>query len=87
MRPEVSEQTNEELILAFLIDSGEEFTSGEVLSDKLGFRRTAGDPSAATIAIFTHRAREVDVQAAVKWIDGIESTRAPTRLIRIEEGE
>jgi BirA family biotin operon repressor/biotin-[acetyl-CoA-carboxylase] ligase len=35
------EQTNEELILAFLADGGEEYTSGEALSDKLGLSRTA----------------------------------------------
>jgi BirA family transcriptional regulator, biotin operon repressor / biotin---[acetyl-CoA-carboxylase] ligase len=35
------EQTNEELILAFLADGGEDFTSGEALSDKLGLSRTA----------------------------------------------
>ncbi len=35
------EQSNEELILAFLADGGEEFTSGEALSDKLGLSRTA----------------------------------------------
>ena len=41
MQPEAPEQTNEELILAFLADGGEEFTSGEALSDKLGLSRTA----------------------------------------------
>ena len=34
-------QTHEEMILAFLADGGEEFTSGEALSDKLGLSRTA----------------------------------------------
>jgi BirA family biotin operon repressor/biotin-[acetyl-CoA-carboxylase] ligase len=38
---DASEQTNEELILSFLADGGEEFTSGEVLSGKLGLSRTA----------------------------------------------
>ncbi|MFZ5468340.1 MAG: biotin--[acetyl-CoA-carboxylase] ligase [Myxococcota bacterium] len=38
---EAQEQTNEELILSFLADSGEEFTSGEALSDKLGLSRAA----------------------------------------------
>jgi BirA family biotin operon repressor/biotin-[acetyl-CoA-carboxylase] ligase len=35
------EQSNEELVLAFLADGGEEYTSGEALSDKLGLSRTA----------------------------------------------
>jgi BirA family transcriptional regulator, biotin operon repressor / biotin---[acetyl-CoA-carboxylase] ligase len=35
------EQTQEELVLAFLVDSGDDFTSGEALSDKLGLSRTA----------------------------------------------
>jgi BirA family transcriptional regulator, biotin operon repressor / biotin---[acetyl-CoA-carboxylase] ligase len=39
--PETSEQTQEELILGFLADSGEDFTSGEALSSKLGLSRTA----------------------------------------------
>ncbi|MFL5345435.1 MAG: homoserine dehydrogenase [Hyalangium sp.] len=40
----------------------------------------------ATIVVFTHGARERDVQAAVQWIDALRSTRAPTQVIRIEEG-
>jgi BirA family transcriptional regulator, biotin operon repressor / biotin---[acetyl-CoA-carboxylase] ligase len=38
---ETSEQTQEELILGFLADGGEDFTSGEALSSKLGLSRTA----------------------------------------------
>jgi BirA family biotin operon repressor/biotin-[acetyl-CoA-carboxylase] ligase len=38
---ETVEQTNEELILAFLADGGEDFTSGEALSGKLGLSRAA----------------------------------------------
>ncbi len=41
MAPETSEQTQEELILSFLADGGEDFTSGEALSSKLGLSRTA----------------------------------------------
>lgn len=41
MPTELAEQTNEELILAFLADGGEDYTSGEALSDKLGLSRTA----------------------------------------------
>ncbi|MBI3184287.1 MAG: biotin--[acetyl-CoA-carboxylase] ligase [Myxococcales bacterium] len=33
--------SNEELILSFLVEGGEEFTSGEALSDKLGLSRAA----------------------------------------------
>ncbi|MGZ3460003.1 MAG: homoserine dehydrogenase [Archangium sp.] len=40
----------------------------------------------ATIVVFTHETREADVLAAVRWIDSLRSTRAPTQLIRIEEG-
>lgn len=36
-----SEQTQEELILGFLSESGSDFTSGEALSGKLGLSRTA----------------------------------------------
>ena len=41
----------------------------------------------ATIVVFTHEAREADVLAAVQWIDSLNSTRAPTQVIRIEAGE
>ncbi len=41
MPSELLEHSNEELILAFLADGGEDFTSGEALSDKLGLSRTA----------------------------------------------
>ena len=41
MAAELQEQTNEELILSFLADGGEDFTSGEALSDKLGLSRAA----------------------------------------------
>ncbi|HYO52239.1 homoserine dehydrogenase [Archangium sp.] len=40
----------------------------------------------ATIIVFTHETREADVMAAVRWIDSLRSTRAPTQVIRIEEG-
>jgi homoserine dehydrogenase len=39
----------------------------------------------ATIVVFTHETREADVVAAVRWIDSLSSTRAPTQVIRIEE--
>ena len=41
MATEQIEHSNEELILAFLADGGDDFTSGEALSDKLGLSRTA----------------------------------------------
>jgi BirA family biotin operon repressor/biotin-[acetyl-CoA-carboxylase] ligase len=41
MVPETTEQTQEELILGFLAEGGEDFTSGEALSSKLGLSRTA----------------------------------------------
>jgi BirA family biotin operon repressor/biotin-[acetyl-CoA-carboxylase] ligase len=39
--PEPTEQTSQELILGFLADGGDEFTSGEALSGKLGLSRAA----------------------------------------------
>jgi hypothetical protein len=40
----------------------------------------------ATITVFTHRARESDVRAALDRIDGLGGTTAgPTQMIRIEE--
>ncbi len=41
MPAETSEQTQDELILGFLAEGGEDFTSGEALSSKLGLSRTA----------------------------------------------
>jgi BirA family biotin operon repressor/biotin-[acetyl-CoA-carboxylase] ligase len=38
---EPSEQTNEELVLGFLADNGDDYLSGEALSDKLGLSRAA----------------------------------------------
>jgi BirA family biotin operon repressor/biotin-[acetyl-CoA-carboxylase] ligase len=38
---EALQQTNEELVLALLADGGDDFTSGEALSDKLGLSRAA----------------------------------------------
>lgn len=48
-------------------------------------QRPRKDQPHATIVVFTHDAREGDVREAVKWIDGLKSTMAPTALIRIEE--
>lgn len=41
MAVESTEQTQEELILGFLAESGDDYTSGEALSGKLGLSRTA----------------------------------------------
>lgn len=41
MGAEAPEQSNEELILSFLVEAGDELTSGELLSDKLGLSRAA----------------------------------------------
>lgn len=40
----------------------------------------------ATIVVFTHEVREAQLRSAIEWIDQLETTHAPTRLIRIEEG-
>ena len=41
MAVDTIEQTNEELILSFLAEGGDDYTSGEALSDKLGLSRAA----------------------------------------------
>ena len=46
-------------------------------------RREAGGGPVAVV-LLTHRAREGDVQAAVQAIDALTTTRAPTRLLRVE---
>jgi homoserine dehydrogenase len=43
----------------------------------------AGAP--VPLVIVTHQAREADLRAAIREIDGYETTAAPTRLIRIEQ--
>ena len=40
----------------------------------------------ATVIVVTHDTREADVMAAAQYIDSLRSTRAPTQVIRIEEG-
>lgn len=40
----------------------------------------------ATIIAVTHSTRHAEVMAAVQWIDSLQSTRANTQVIRIEEG-
>jgi len=47
--------------------------------------RDAGDEGTATIAMLTHHAREGEVRASLKAIDGTDLTTAPTHLIRIVE--
>ncbi|MFN7132902.1 MAG: homoserine dehydrogenase [Myxococcales bacterium] len=49
-------------------------------------RERRGADEAATVIIVTHEAREGDVRAALNWIDGLGTTRARTRLIRIHAG-
>lgn len=46
-------------------------------------RRVAGS---VPIVMLTHRAREMDVTNALKEIDQLEIVKAPSRLIRIEDG-
>jgi homoserine dehydrogenase len=47
-------------------------------------REQADGGGAVPLVIVTHGAREADVQAAIREIDGYDTTSAPTRLIRIE---
>jgi len=44
------------------------------------------DGAPVDVVMVTHRAREGDVRMALKTIDSSVVTRAPTRLLRIEEG-
>ena len=45
---------------------------------------TSGGKAAVPVIIVTHEAREQDVRAALVWIDSLATTRAKSRLIRIE---
>ena len=44
---------------------------------------TPGQP--VPVVIFTHRAKESNIQKALKEIDGLPFVSCPTRLIRIDE--
>ncbi|MHB1844236.1 MAG: homoserine dehydrogenase [Deltaproteobacteria bacterium] len=50
--------------------------------DRQRDRREGGAP--VTIVLLTHRAREGDLREAVAEIDRLETSRAPTRLLRVE---
>jgi homoserine dehydrogenase len=47
-------------------------------------REQSGEGAPVPLVIVSHRAREADVQDAIREIDTYETTVAPTRLIRIE---
>ncbi|MFL5273383.1 MAG: ACT domain-containing protein, partial [Anaeromyxobacteraceae bacterium] len=47
-------------------------------------REQNDEGGAVPLVIVSHQAREADVQAAIREIDGYETTVAKTRLIRIE---
>jgi homoserine dehydrogenase len=46
-------------------------------------KKSSGPP--ASIVVFTHAAKDSNVQSAVGWIDQLGTTLAPTQVIRIEE--
>lgn len=48
-------------------------------------QRPSREDRSATILVVTHRAPELEVRAAVEWIDSLRSTRAPTCALRIED--
>jgi len=47
-------------------------------------REQSEEGGAVPLVIVTHTVREADVQAAIREIDGYDTTAAPTRLVRIE---
>ncbi len=47
-------------------------------------REQSGEGAAVPLVIVSHRAREFDVQSAIREVNRFETTVAPTRLIRIE---
>ena len=44
----------------------------------------SGEGAAVPLVIVSHRAREFDVQSAIREVNRYETTVAPTRVIRIE---
>jgi homoserine dehydrogenase len=47
-------------------------------------REQSGEGAAVPLVIVSHRAREFDVQSAIREVNRYETTVAPTRVIRIE---
>ncbi len=62
---------------------GEKGVSIASVIQRQPLRTEPGSP--ATIVVFTHEATESEVEAALHWIDQLKTTRAPSKLIRIED--
>ena len=62
---------------------GEKAISIASVIQRQPLRTEPGSP--ATIVVFTHEATESDVHSALRWIDELKTTRAPSKLIRIED--
>jgi BirA family biotin operon repressor/biotin-[acetyl-CoA-carboxylase] ligase len=73
----MQEQTNEALVLGFLADNGEEFTSGEALSGKLGLSRTAVWKH---VEALRHKGYRIDAVPA----RGYRLVEVPDRLSQLE---
>lgn len=74
-----SELSNEEMILAFLAESGEDYVSGAALSDKLGLSRTAVWKHVEQLRKLGYR---IDAQAS----RGYRLIEVPDRLTTLEVG-
>lgn len=74
---EPSESSNEELILSFLVEGGDEFVSGAALSDKLGLSRTA---------VWKHveQLRRLGYQIEAQPARGYRLVAVPDRLTALE---
>lgn len=73
------EQSNEEMILAFLAEGGEDYVSGAALSDKLGLSRTAVWKHVEQLRRLGYR---IDAQAS----RGYRLLEVPDRLTALEVG-
>jgi BirA family biotin operon repressor/biotin-[acetyl-CoA-carboxylase] ligase len=74
---ELSEQNDQELVLAFLAESGDEFTSGEALCGKLGLSRAAVFKSVESLRLQGYRIEAVPAR-------GYRLVRVPDRLSALE---
>jgi BirA family biotin operon repressor/biotin-[acetyl-CoA-carboxylase] ligase len=74
---ELSEQGDQELVLAFLAESGDEFTSGEALCGKLGLSRAAVFKSVESLRLQGYRIEAVPMR-------GYRLLRIPDRLSALE---
>lgn len=76
---DAAEQSNEEMILAFLAEGGDDYTSGAALSDKLGLTRTAVWKYVETLRRMGYRIEAVPSR-------GYRLVEVPDRLTELELG-